>query len=74
MERGEHMPKMTLKAARINAGLTQNDAAKKLNVSNKTLSNWENYISTPNANKIDAICTLYNISYDNVIFFKQENA
>lgn len=68
------MPKMTLKAARINAGLTQNDAAKKLNVSNKTLSNWENYISTPNANKIDAICTLYNISYDNVIFFKQENA
>lgn len=66
------MPKITLKAARINVGLTQKEAAKKLNVSNKTLGNWENYISTPNGNKIDAICNLYGVSYDNVIFFKQK--
>lgn len=63
------MPKITLRAARINAGLTQKEAAKKLKVSNKTLCNWENNTSIPKADKIDAICILYNIPYDNIIFF-----
>lgn len=33
--------KVTLKAARINAGLTQAEAAQKLNVSKDSISNWE---------------------------------
>lgn len=68
------MPKITLKAARINAGLTQSGAATKLNVNTRTLSRWENYISPPSADKIDSICNLYGVSYDHVIFFKQNNA
>lgn len=35
------MGKMSLKAARTNVGMIQKDAAKALNVSNKTLSSWE---------------------------------
>lgn len=66
--------KITLKAARTNAGLTQADAAKKLNVNKKTLSNWENGISVPKADKIDAICSLYSVSYDSIIFFVPNNA
>lgn len=62
------MPKITMKAARTNAGLTQKQAAKALSVSNKTLCNWENGVTVPNANKIDAICNLYGIPYDNIIF------
>lgn len=62
------MSKITLKAARVNIGITQKEAAKRLNVSNKTLCNWENGISVPKADKIDAICNLYHLQYDNLIF------
>ena len=62
------MPKITLKAARVNVGLTQKEAAKRLDVSNTTLCNWENNVSVPKADKIDAICELYGIPYDNLIF------
>lgn len=62
------MPRITLKAARVNVGFTQKEAAKKLQVSNKTLCNWEKGVSVPKADKIDAICTLYNVTYDNLIF------
>lgn len=63
------MMKITLAAARVNAGYTQKEAAEKLQVSNKTLANWENGISCPAANKIDEICKLYNMPYDNLKFF-----
>ena len=63
-----------MKAARINAGFTQKEAANKLEVSNKTLSRWENNVSVPNAEKIEAICNLYNVHYDNIIFFVRKNA
>ena len=68
------MSKMTLRAARVNANLAQKEAALKLGVSNKTLSNWENGVSIPKADKIDAICTLYGVPYDNIIFLDKENA
>ena len=62
------MAKMTLKAARVNSGLTQKAAAKKLNVSNKTVCEWEKGNSFPKADKIIQICELYNCSYDDLIF------
>ena len=62
------MPKITLKAARVNVGLDQKTAAKKLKVSNCTLGNWERGLSAPKADKIDLICDLYNVSYDDLIF------
>jgi len=62
------MPKITLKAARVNAGLTQKEAAKRLNVSNKTLCNWENGLAMPKVDKIEPICALYNVTYDQLIF------
>lgn len=62
------MGKITLKAARVNAGLTQKEAAAELKVSNKTLANWENGKAVPKADKIDMICNLYRINYDNLNF------
>lgn len=67
------MPKMTLKAARVNIGITQKEAAKRLKVSNKTLCHWENGISVPKADKIDSICSLYNVAYDNLIFLPNDS-
>lgn len=62
------MSKITLKAARVNVGLSQKEAAKLLNVSNKTLGNWENGASYPKANKVNELCSLYNVRYDDLIF------
>ena len=62
------MLKISLKAARINAGLSQKEAAKALGVSNKTLHRWENGDSFPKAHHIDAICDLYKVSYNDIKF------
>lgn len=62
------MLKITLRAARVNAGLQQKEAAAALKVSNKTLSHWEAGVSTPKQKHIDAICDLYGVSYDNLVF------
>lgn len=64
----ENFVQMTLKAARVNAGLTQKQAAKKLHISDKTLNNWENGKSLPKADKIDAMCLLYGCTYNNLNF------
>jgi transcriptional regulator with XRE-family HTH domain len=60
--------KITLRAARHNARLTQKEMAEKLGVSNSTLCNWENGLSFPDAPHIDKICELLGLSYDNLNF------
>lgn len=60
--------KMTLKAARINVGLTQKQAAEKLNVSKDCLSNWERGKCFPNVMDLKKIENLYGVPYDNIIF------
>lgn len=62
------MVKMTIRAARVNVGLSQKAAAKEIGVSNKTLSNWEAGKSFPGADKIPVICAVYKTTYDNLIF------
>ena len=60
--------KITLKAARVNAGYTQKGAAIMLGVSNKTLCSWENGMTVPNIQQVDTMCDLYGVAYDNLIF------
>lgn len=62
------MVKLTLKAARVNAGFTQKGAAQKLKVSNKTLCSWETGATVPNVQQVESMCALYNVTYDNLIF------
>lgn len=65
---------ITLKAARVNAGFSQGKAAELLGVDPSTLSKWERGISMPKANQIDALCSLYEVSYDMLIFLPQKLA
>jgi transcriptional regulator with XRE-family HTH domain len=67
------MLKISLKAARINAGLSQKEAAKLLKVSNKTLHSWENGSTYPSAKHIDAICELYKMTYDDLNFLPTDS-
>lgn len=60
--------KITLASARVNAGLTQDQASQEIGVTKKTLSNWERGVTVPSTDKIDVICNTYGVSYDNLIF------
>lgn len=52
--------KISLAAARVNAGLTQKEAAEKLEINIGTMQNWENGKTTPNAENFIKLCKLYN--------------
>lgn len=58
--------RITLKASRANVGLTQDEVAKALNVTRKTVSSWENGKTVPNIDKIEALCALYGRRYDDI--------
>ena len=62
------MQQMTLKAARVNAGYGQKEAAKRLGIANKTLSHWENGKSFPTVDMAKKICDLYSVEYNDISF------
>lgn len=62
------MKKISLKAARVNTGLSQKEAANKLGISNKTLCSWENGKTFPDQPMIEKVCTLYGVTYDMIDF------
>ena len=68
------MLKISLRAARVNAGLSQDEVASLLQISNKTLSNWENGDTFPSAKRIESLCELYGVSYDDINFLPKKFA
>jgi len=56
-----------LKNARIEAGLTQEKAAEKIDVSSQTISNWENEKSYPDIISVIALSDLYSVSLDELL-------
>ncbi|MCH5142877.1 MAG: helix-turn-helix domain-containing protein [Clostridiales bacterium] len=48
-------------------GLTQEEVADKLNISNKTLSSWETDRTTPDALTLPAIADLYEVTVDEIL-------
>ena len=67
------MLKITLKAARVNAGFSQKEVADALGVTKKTVCSWEKGYTFPSAKYIGLLCKLYNVSYDDIIFL-QDNS
>ena len=51
--------KITIKAARVNAGYTLTEAAKLLGVNKDTLSNWERGATSPRLKSIEKLVKLY---------------
>ena len=60
------MPKITLKAARVNAGLSQKEVAERMEVAQSTIRNWENGHTHPKLPQFMMLCQLYNVSCDNI--------
>ena len=59
---------ITLKAARVNAGLTQKKAAEMLGISEFTLINYEKGKSSPDVHTLKKIENLYGVPYQRIIF------
>lgn len=63
--------KISLAAARVNAGLTIRDAATRLQISDKTLSNWETGKTAPNTDKLAQLLELYGAPLEVLILPKK---
>ena len=72
MEIGRKDLRISLAAARVNAGLTQKEAAKVLGISQKTLFNYEKGDNIPNWEMVKRISNIYGIP-DEIIFFGKRN-
>ena len=71
MEGAFYPPKISLAAARVNAGFLQEVAAAKLHVTAETLRSWETGKTGPGYDKVMEICRLYNYPADYIFFGKR---
>ncbi len=62
---------ISLKAARTNAGLTQEEAAEKIGVSKDAIRAWEKHKSFPNCKYIPAIEKVYGVEYKDLKILPQ---
>lgn len=60
--------KITIEAARVNAGLTQSVASKRANISKKTLSAYERGKRMPKVDVLNTLCRIYGCTIDDIKF------
>lgn len=61
---------MSLKAARVNAGLTQKEAAKALKISKGTILSYEKCRTKPDIDTAKKIAELYGVTVNDIFFAK----
>lgn len=61
--------KISMSAARINAGLKQEDVAEKLGISRDTIRGWENGKRIPRVDHAYALAAIYGLPIDAIKFF-----
>lgn len=59
---------ITLKAARINAGLLQKEVAEALDVSTPTIASYEVYKTSPDITMARKIAKLYGLTVDDIVW------
>ncbi len=62
---------ITLKAARVNSGYTQTEAAKLLGIAVETLSNYERAKSFPDVPVIKKMEEVYGVEYKDLVFLPE---
>ncbi|MBK5254213.1 MAG: helix-turn-helix transcriptional regulator [Peptostreptococcaceae bacterium] len=58
--------KITMAAARVNAGLTQSDIAKAMQLSKTTVLSWEKGKVKPKLAQLEMFCRICNINVENI--------
>lgn len=64
---------ISLAAARVNAGKTQEDVAKEMKISKNTLVNWEKGVSEPTVTQGRELSRIYKIPLDNIFLPMKSN-
>ncbi len=64
---------VTLKAARVNANLTQKQAGERIGVDTSTIWSWENGKTSPKAFQLEALCRVYGVSIDNIFLNRKSS-
>lgn len=57
---------ISLAAARVNAGMTQEDVSRALKVSKNTIVSWEKGATEPTISRVRELSELYNIPLGNI--------
>lgn len=58
--------RISLAAARVNAGLTQEDVANRMKIGRRTIINWEKGSSIPSFADVKLLSEIYKIPIDNI--------
>lgn len=59
--------KISLKAARVNANLSQEEVARKMKKSKVTINNWENGKKEIDYGNLNELCRLYSVTMDDIL-------
>lgn len=65
---------ITIKAARVNKGYTQQEAANLLGTTKDVVSNWERGISFPDVIMLKKIEEVYGVTYQDLLFLHSKYA
>ena len=65
--------RITLAAARVNAGLTQKDVCRTIGMTEKTLVNWESGKTMPSVDNAQKLCALYGVKLDDINFLPKRS-
>lgn len=57
---------ITLKAARVNAGLTQQQVQQATGIARSTLRRWEQGKTSPRVSELAALCDLYGVVVEHI--------
>lgn len=58
--------RITLAAARVNAGMNQKEAAQRMGVSSNTILSWEKGTSPIKAMQLQKLCGIYGLTMDDI--------
>ena len=65
---------ISLKAARVNAELTQKEAANRIGVDVSTIISWENGKTSPKAVQLQYICEVYGVYSVDSLFLRLKSS
>ena len=59
---------ISIKAARVNAGLTQTEVAERVNKTKNTIASYEAYATVPDIKTAQAMAGIFGMSVDDIIW------
>lgn len=65
---------ISLKAARVNAEMTQREAADRMGVDVSTIISWENGKTSPKAIQLQQLCDVYGVESVDFLFLQKKSS